>query len=756
MVDFIMKVYKVGGYVRDKLLGLPNHKDIDYVVVGSSPEEMLSNGFTPVGKDFPVFLHPETRQEYALARKELKRGNGYHGFIFDTSEVSLEDDLFRRDLTINAIAEDSEGNIIDPYCGIHDLKEKVIRHVSNHFKEDPLRVLRVARFKAKMPSFTVHPSTIGLMSSMVEELKFLTPERICLELQKALSTKKPSLFFDTLRDCGALEVVFPAIHSMIGVPQREDYHPEGDVYNHTMIALDSLDSDESFKIKYATLMHDIGKTVTPEQFLPSHPNHETNGLELVEAESLRLKVSTEVSKFAYLTVKYHMMGNNFTDIRPAKIIRMLKDMRAMQDDSIIADFCKVIKADSHGKWRTHTESRLDEFLNGCITTIKRVSLKDLTDKFKGKQLTDLIEQRLILRVKAYRKLFESSNKDIIKESKVIVDRLSKDHQDKKIVFMIVAGSHFFDMSTATSDLDIKGVYIPYGEDTKIGEVHYNSNNRGNNSKNTSSDVDVTLYSLSKFMRLIGEGDFNMLEMLYAPGDKILIDSSLFVWLRSTRQSFLSKNISPFLGFIKKEYRRAAISGDNYNAFVKLYDLIKDWGDKSTLKDHWGDIVEYSKDSSNLMHITKSSTGNNNMIDSFVVAHRMFQCTIRVEYLKEEIQDRLKIYSYRKTERDDSGVDYKAMYHAKRLCLEAKDIIDERDINIPFSDSRKKLLMSIKGATCNPVELDNSISEDIAYLRDRCVYNDTSIDNIKNMCLRVASNIENEVEIYNIRRKYGKK
>ena len=278
-----MKIYRVGGAVRDKLLNYPCYEN-DWVVVGSSPEEMIKLGYQPVGNDFPVFIKTETGEEYALARTERKSGVGYQGFTFHTApNISLEDDLIRRDITINAMAEDADGNIIDPYGGQKDLRRKVLRHVSDAFIEDPLRVLRVARFAARYHhlGFTIAPETEALMKSIVKrgELADLVAERVWKETDRALCEQSPDLFIQTLRNCGALATLLPEVNNLFGVAQRADYHPEIDTGIHTLMALQqaAILSDKP-AIRFSVLVHDLGKGVTPSHILPSHSGHEARGL----------------------------------------------------------------------------------------------------------------------------------------------------------------------------------------------------------------------------------------------------------------------------------------------------------------------------------------------------------------------------------------------------------------------------------------------------------------------------------------------
>src|SRR3984885_7196916 len=299
-----MKTYLVGGAVRDRLLGIPV-KDRDYVVVGATPDEMLRQGYTPVGKDFPVFLHPQTHEEYALARTERKTGRGYHGFVFQAdATVTLEQDLARRDLTINAIAEDEHGALTDPYEGVRDIEARILRHVSPAFVEDPVRVLRVARFAARFAplGFTVADETMALMQQMVRdgEGDHLVPERVWAETRKALGEAQPSAFLRVLRECGALAVLFPEIDALYGVPQRAEFHPEIDTGVHLEMVLDAAGgiAPGDDLIGFCALLHDLGKALTPADELPRHAGHEHRGLAPLRALVERLKVPVEYAALA--------------------------------------------------------------------------------------------------------------------------------------------------------------------------------------------------------------------------------------------------------------------------------------------------------------------------------------------------------------------------------------------------------------------------------------------------------------------------
>jgi tRNA nucleotidyltransferase (CCA-adding enzyme) len=296
-----MKTYIVGGAVRDRLLGLPV-ADRDYVVVGATPDEMLALGFQPVGKDFPVFLHPQTHEEYALARTERKSGHGYKGFkVYAAADVTLEEDLLRRDLTINAMAEDETGELIDPYGGQRDLAGNIFRHVSAAFAEDPVRILRVARFAARFTGFAVAPETNALMRQMVDngEVDALVPERVWQEVARGLMDAQPSRMFRVLRDCGALARLFPEIDRLFGVPQPPQHHPEIDTGIHIMLVIDwAARQGFSLPVRFAALTHDLGKGVTPPELWPKHHGHEAKGVDLVRTALSRPNIFTEVSSFA--------------------------------------------------------------------------------------------------------------------------------------------------------------------------------------------------------------------------------------------------------------------------------------------------------------------------------------------------------------------------------------------------------------------------------------------------------------------------
>jgi len=322
-----MRTYMVGGAVRDALLGLPVN-DRDWVVVGATPQEMIASGFLPVGRDFPVFLHPQTREEYALARTERKTARGYHGFVFRAEpNVSLEDDLARRDLTINSIAQTDDGRLIDPFAGQADLKNRLLRHVTVAFREDPVRILRVARFAARFADFRVADETLELMRQMVEagEADALVAERVWQELARGLMENKPSRMFEVLRDCGALARLLPEVDRLWGVPQRADYHPEVDTGVHLMMVMDmSARLQAPLPVRFACLMHDLGKGTTPADILPRHIGHEERSARLLKGVCDRLRVPIECKELAEVVAREHGNIHRSSEFGAAAIVRLLE------------------------------------------------------------------------------------------------------------------------------------------------------------------------------------------------------------------------------------------------------------------------------------------------------------------------------------------------------------------------------------------------------------------------------------------------
>ena len=367
-----LDVYLVGGAVRDELLGLPV-QDRDWVVVGSTPGEMEKRGFRPVGRDFPVFLHPESGEEFALARTERKTGAGYHGFHFHAAEdVTLADDLRRRDLTINAMARDAAGALVDPHGGRADLDARLLRHVSPAFSEDPVRVLRVARFAARFASqgFRVADGTLALMKRMVAagEVDALVPERVWQELALTLERPGSSRLVSTLRDCGALAVVLPEVDALFGVPQPPRHHPEIDTGLHILLCLDAadragLDGPERF----AVLVHDLGKALTPRDEWPRHAGHERRGLAPLRGLCERLRVPKPWRRLAEVVCEYHLMLHRVTTLRPATVLRMLEGLDAFRRPEIVEPFIRCCTADLRG--RTGFETRdypQGEILRRCL------------------------------------------------------------------------------------------------------------------------------------------------------------------------------------------------------------------------------------------------------------------------------------------------------------------------------------------------------------------------------------------------------
>lgn len=349
-----MKIYLVGGAVRDQLLNLPV-KDRDWVVVGATPETLLQQGYQQVGKDFPVFLHPDTHEEYALARTERKSGSGYTGFTcYAAPDVTLEDDLQRRDLTINAIAYSAKGEYIDPYHGIDDIHAKLLRHVSDAFSEDPLRVLRVARFAARFAplGFTIAPETMSLMQEMTNsgELNALTAERVWKETEKALHSQAPQVYFEILHQCGALKILFPEINALFGVPAPKKWHPEIDTGIHTMMVLAMVSRlTDDIAVRFSALCHDLGKGVTPVENWPHHHGHGPAGVPLVEALCQRYRIPNQIRDLAKLAAKYHDHLHRIERMRPSKIIRLFDAIDAWRKPERIDQLAIISEADARGR-----------------------------------------------------------------------------------------------------------------------------------------------------------------------------------------------------------------------------------------------------------------------------------------------------------------------------------------------------------------------------------------------------------------------
>lgn len=350
-----MKIYRVGGAVRDRLLGRAS-SDVDFVVVGATPEQMLGQGYRPVGKDFPVFLHPHTNEEYALARTERKTAPGYHGFAFNADpSVTLEDDLERRDLTINAMAEDADGQLVDPYGGARDLEARVLRHVSPAFAEDPVRVLRVARFLARFTSygFTIAAETMALMRNMVTagEVDHLVPERVWAETRKALTEATPSAFLRSLRECGALKILFPEIDALYGVPQRAQYHPEIDtgIHNEMVVDMAARLAPDDDLIGFCAMTHDLGKALTPIEELPKHIMHEERGAAPLRTLAMRLRVPNEHAELGVLCCRLHLLAHRAFELRPETLLGLIEKLDAFRKPQRLEQFITVCEADKRGR-----------------------------------------------------------------------------------------------------------------------------------------------------------------------------------------------------------------------------------------------------------------------------------------------------------------------------------------------------------------------------------------------------------------------
>ena len=347
-----MKTYIVGGAVRDELLGRAN-ADRDHVVVGASPQDLLNQGFRPVGKDFPVFLHPETQEEYALARTERKTGPGYHGFSFHAApDVTLEEDLARRDLTINAMARAADGTLVDPFHGQRDISAKILRHVGPAFAEDPVRILRLARFAARFADFSVAPETLALMRGMVAsgEVDHLVAERVWQELAKGLMEAQPSRMFAVLRECGALASLLPEVDALFGVAQRADYHPEIDTGVHTLMVIDEAARHAfALPVRFAALTHDLGKATTPADILPRHHGHEARSVKLATALCDRLRVPNDCRDLSLLAARYHGDIHRAAELRPATLVTLLERTDALRRPERFSQLLQACQCDFKGR-----------------------------------------------------------------------------------------------------------------------------------------------------------------------------------------------------------------------------------------------------------------------------------------------------------------------------------------------------------------------------------------------------------------------
>ncbi len=402
-----MQVYLVGGAVRDEQLGLPV-KERDWCVVGATPEQLLQDGYKQVGKDFPVFLHPESNEEYALARTERKTAAGYHGFAFDTSEdVTLEEDLSRRDLTINAIARDNDGNLIDPFNGLQDIEDRVIRHVSEAFAEDPVRILRAAKFAARYASFgfQVAPETQALMRQMVAdgEVDALVPDRVWKETEAALLGPDSRVFFETLRDCDALRVVLPEVDALFGIPQPEKWHPEIDTGLHTMMVLEQARRLSSeLDVSFAALVHDLGKATTDKSKLPSHPGHEQRGSKIIRKLAERLPVPRACRDLGLIVAEFHTHCHRALELRSSTIVKLLERSDAFRRPERFERFLLACEADARG--RTGLEQReypQADFLRAARAVAAAVDAASIAAEHEGADIAPAIRKARTSAVKTY-------------------------------------------------------------------------------------------------------------------------------------------------------------------------------------------------------------------------------------------------------------------------------------------------------------------------------------------------------------------
>ncbi len=400
-----MKTFLVGGAVRDALLKLPV-KDKDWVVVGATPEAMLEQGYQQVGRDFPVFLHPDSREEYALARTERKNGKGYTGFVtWSAPDVTLEQDLQRRDLTINAIARDEKGELFDPYHGQRDIAQRQLRHVSAAFNEDPLRVLRVARFAARFAhlSFRIADETQALMREMVEsgELAHLTAERVWKETEKALTSRNPQVYFQVLRDCGALKILFPELDNLFGIPAPAKWHPEIDTGVHTLMTLAIATAlSDSLDVRFATLFHDVGKALTPPDKWPSHHGHGPAGVPLVEALCQRLRVPNAVRDLALIVTEFHDVVHTIERQSAESLVALFDRIDAWRKPQRVEQMALTSEADARG--RAGLESMAypqGDYLRRAFASALAVSTKAVVEAgFKGIEVREELTRRRIAAV----------------------------------------------------------------------------------------------------------------------------------------------------------------------------------------------------------------------------------------------------------------------------------------------------------------------------------------------------------------------
>jgi tRNA nucleotidyltransferase (CCA-adding enzyme) len=408
----VMEVYLVGGAVRDELLGLPV-KERDWCVVGATPEDLKNLGYRPVGRDFPVFLHPDSAEEYALARTERKTAAGYHGFAFHTApDVTIEQDLSRRDLTVNAIARDEDDRLIDPFNGRLDIEKKILRHVSDAFAEDPVRILRTARFAARFRSlgFRVAEETMQLMKSMVDsgEADALVPDRVWKETEAALGESQPQVYFEVLRSCGALKAVFPEVDALFGIPQPEEWHPEIDSGIHSLMvvqqaALLSQDVD----VRFAGLVHDLGKATTRKSDLPKHPGHEARGVKLVKSLAKRLPIPNACRDLACLTAEFHTHCHRAFELRASTILKVLDRSDAFRRPERFEKLMLACEADARG--RTGLENRdypQATYFRDAFAAASGVDIRDLKDRnLAGADIGKALHERRLQAIERFRESY---------------------------------------------------------------------------------------------------------------------------------------------------------------------------------------------------------------------------------------------------------------------------------------------------------------------------------------------------------------
>ena len=405
-----MKTYLVGGAVRDEILGYPFHEK-DWVVVGATVGDMISAGYQQVGKDFPVFLHPETKEEHALARTERKTAAGYTGFeVHASPDVSLEDDLIRRDLTINAIAKDENGDYIDPYHGIDDISSKILRHVSEAFSEDPVRILRIARFMARYHhlGFSIAEETMTLMKDMVAagEVDALVAERVWQEMQKALTEKTPSAFIETLRECGALKRILPELDCLWGVPQPEEHHPEIDSGIHTLLVLQqACKLSDDPQVRFAALLHDLGKGTTPESEWPRHIAHEARGADIVKKVCQRMHIPNEYRDLAERTARFHLHYHRALELKPATVVKTLEQLDAFRNPERFEKFLLASEADARGRpgYENKNFPQGDFFRQAYIAS-KNIDIAKLREQgYENMKLAEKIKEEQIKKVSELKK-----------------------------------------------------------------------------------------------------------------------------------------------------------------------------------------------------------------------------------------------------------------------------------------------------------------------------------------------------------------